>query len=89
MMKLVLISENVLADLEHTLIISHHFNKDIAQAYFTEKKDLFLFHRINLIKLRAYFKWANKEDVSLEDEESIKRFIDWSLIIVNEFIKKT
>ena len=56
MMKLVLISENVLADLEHTLIISHHFNKDIAQAYFTEKKDLFLFHRINLIKLRAYFK---------------------------------
>jgi hypothetical protein len=33
-----------------------YFNKDIAQAYFTEKKDLFLFHRINLIKLRAYFK---------------------------------
>ena len=87
--KSIIISENVLDDLEHTLIISDHFNKDIAQAYFTENKDLFLFHRINLIKLRAYFKWANKEDVSLEDEESIKRFIDWSLIIVNEFIKKT
>jgi hypothetical protein len=54
--KSIIISENVLVDLEHTLIISDHFNKDIAQAYFTKNKDLFLFHRINLIKLRAYFK---------------------------------
>ncbi len=86
-MKNLIIRENILDDLEHTLIISDHFNKDIAQAYFTEKNNLFLFHRINLIKLKAYFKWFNQENVSLEDKESIKKFIDWSFIIVNQFIK--
>jgi len=87
--KNIIVRTNILDNLEQTLIISNHFNKDIAQAYFIENKNLFLFYKINLTKLTDYYQWRNNEKASLENKESLKKFIDWSFLVVNKYIKKT